>query len=92
MLKFLFKPFVPVPDVPPFMLPELKRLDQRTVERACARLFATDDGRIVLNHLQAAAFMRVYGPDATADQIRYAEGQRALVGQILRLIAAGRQA
>ncbi len=90
MLKSLFKPFVPVRE-PPFILPELRRMDQRAVERACARLFSTEDGKIVLNHLQALAFMRVYGPDATDVQIRYAEGQRALVGQLLRLITAGRQ-
>jgi hypothetical protein len=79
-------------DLPPFVLPDLKMPDLRAVERACARLFSTEDGRLVMRHLQAAAFMRAYGPDASDAQIRYAEGQRALVGQLIRLIQAGRGA
>lgn len=74
----------------PFTLPDLRRQDPRAVERACARLFSTDDGRLVLDHLKAVAFMRCYGADASESQIRFAEGQRALVAQLLRLIAAGR--
>ena len=90
MLESLRHYFAADLDVRPFMPPPLKRLDQSAVERAFARLFGTDDGRIVLDHLQSIAFMRCHGADATDAQIRYAEGQRALVGQIIRLITAGR--
>ena len=53
-------------------------------------MFATEDGAVVLDHLKAMAFLRCYGADATEAQIRHAEGQRALVAQVLRLIQAGR--
>jgi hypothetical protein len=79
-------------DLPPFVLSGLKPPDLSAVERACARLFSTEDGKLVLHHLQATAFMRAYGPDASDAQIRYAEGQRALVGNLIRLIQAGRGA
>jgi hypothetical protein len=69
----------------------LRQHDQRSVERAFARLFSTDDGKFVLNHLQGMVFLRTHGPDASDALIRYAEGQRALVGQMLKLIQAGRQ-
>ena len=75
---------------PPLTLPDLRRLEPRRVERACARVFATDDGQVVLDHLKAMAFLRCQGSDATEAQLRHAEGQRALVTQLLRLIQAGR--
>lgn len=64
--------------------------ERRDVERAYARTFTTDDGKTVLGHLQNLTFARAYGADAPEGQLRYAEGQRALVGTILRLISAGR--
>jgi hypothetical protein len=45
----------------------------------------------VLAHLQVMTFSRAYGPDSTDQQLRYAEGQRALMAQILRLIDRGRK-
>ncbi len=91
MLKMLRQYFNNDVDTRPFMPPILKRMDQHAVERAFARAFGTDDGRIVLDHLQSISFMRCHGTDASDAQIRHAEGQRALVGQIIRLIMAGRQ-
>lgn len=64
--------------------------ERRDVERAYARTFATDDGKTVLGHLQNLTFVRAYGADAPEAHLRYAEGQRALVGTILRLVSAGR--
>lgn len=75
---------------PVFELPDLTRVEKRQVEQAYARLFSTEDGKVVLGHLQMIAFVRAYSAESTDEQIRYAEGQRALVANILRLINAGR--
>jgi len=72
-------------------MPDFTRMEKHNVEKAYARLFATDDGKQVLSHLQAMAFMRAYSAESSDEQIRYAEGQRALVANIMRLINAGRQ-
>ncbi len=64
--------------------------DRRDVEKAYARAFSDDNGRVVLGHLQNLTFARAYAADAPEGQLRYAEGQRALVGTILRLVNAGR--
>jgi len=66
-------------------------LPQQDIERIFARLFSSDDGRKVLAHLQVITFSRAYGPDASDQQLRYAEGQRALVANILRLVDRGRK-
>lgn len=71
--------------------PDPGKLEMRAIERAFARLFATEDGRIVLSHLQAVTFQRALGPASPDEQLRYAEGQRSLVAMILRLIDRGRQ-
>ncbi|PJB71450.1 MAG: hypothetical protein CO093_05105 [Alphaproteobacteria bacterium CG_4_9_14_3_um_filter_47_13] len=65
-------------------------MERQQIEKAYARLFSTEDGGRVLAHLQMIAFMRAYSAESTDEQIRYAEGQRALVAHILRLISAGR--
>ena len=83
---------LPQKNRPVFTMPDLTRGEKRDIEKIYARLFATDDGQQVLSHLQALAFMRAYGADSSDEQIRYAEGQRALVAQIMRLINAGRGA
>ena len=82
----LFKPKT----VPVFWMPEPLSGDRRDVEKAYARAFSDDNGRIVLGHLQNLTFARAYAADAPEGQLRYAEGQRALVGTILRLVNAGR--
>ena len=65
-------------------------LDNRDTERAFARLFTSEDGQRVLGHLQAMTFQRALGPDTSDQQLRYLEGQRALVASILRLFDKGR--
>lgn len=67
------------------------QVEQREVERAAARLFSTDDGQRVLSYLQTVTFCRALGADSADAQLRYMEGQRALVAAILRLIDRGRQ-
>ena len=66
-------------------------LSQQDIERLFARVFSTEDGKKILAHLQVMTFSRAYGPDATDQTLRYAEGQRALVANILRLVDRGRQ-
>ena len=66
-------------------------MPQQDIERVFARLFSSDDGRKVLAHLQVMTFSRAYGPDASDQLLRYAEGQRALVANILRLVDRGRK-
>lgn len=68
----------------------IARLEQKDVERAFARVFATDDGRKVLSWLQVMTFQRVNSAGAPDEQLRYMEGQRAMVATILRLIERGR--
>lgn len=47
--------------------------------RACARLFATPDGRLLLAHLRRITLHRALGPSASDAALRGLEGQRALV-------------
>ncbi len=79
------------PEILSFLPPALPAPEASNgIEKAFARLFSTEDGRRVLAHLQGMALMRAYGNDATDAQLRHAEGQRALVINVMRLIAAGR--
>lgn len=64
--------------------------DRDAVARAYARLFATDDGRLVMAHLQGQTFLRSLSPDTPDSHLRFIEGQRALVHTILRFIAIGK--
>ncbi|MBI2234340.1 MAG: hypothetical protein HYU57_05025 [Micavibrio aeruginosavorus] len=66
-------------------------MPQQEIERLFARCFSTDDGRKVLAHLQVMTFSRAYGPEASDRHLRYAEGQRALVASILRMVDRGRK-
>ena len=67
-------------------------MEARDIERSFTRLFASDDGQKVLAHLQTISFQRALGPGAPDEQLRYLEGQRAMVATILRLIDRGRNA
>ena len=87
LLKNILKPARPLSAAPPPV-----RLESRAVEKAFARLFATDDGQVVLAPLSMLTFMRAAGIDATDQALRYMEGQRALLAAILRLIERGRSA
>ena len=67
------------------------KLEQREIARSFSRLFSSQDGQRVLAHLQVMTFHRVLGPGSEDVQLRYLEGQRALVATILRLIDKGRE-
>lgn len=66
--------------------------DMREVEKTFARLFSSDDGKKALAYLQRATYQRVMSADASDAQLRYLEGQRALVGGMMRLAQRGRHA
>lgn len=74
-----------------YVPPSSAQMETREIEKAAARLFASDDGRRVLSYLQTVTFNRALGPAAPDEQLRYMEGQRALVAAILRLIDRGRR-
>ena len=70
--------------------PDPSKAELREIEKSFARLFASDDGQKVLSHLQVITFHRALGPSVSDEQLRYVEGQRAMVATILRLIDRGR--
>ncbi len=86
-MKTLFPDKAPKPA---FEMPVFEAGEQRDMEKAYARLFSTEDGRLVLGHMQSLAFMRVHSAESSDAQIRYAEGQRAFVARIMRMVNAGR--
>lgn len=88
MLKSL-KPETPTDYV--YTAPPRPQLEKREIEKACARLFSTNDGQRVLSYLQAMTFERALSHTSTEEHLRYVEGQRALMATILRLIDRGKQ-
>lgn len=74
-----------------YAVPEPGRIEMREIEKAFARLFATEDGQKVLAHLQVLTFQRALGPGVADEQLRYLEGQRSMVATILRMIDRGRK-
>lgn len=70
---------------------QISRREQKDIERLFARLFSTEDGEKVLAYLHHTTFQRAFGSNAAEEQLRFSEGQRALVATILRLIDRGRQ-
>ncbi len=58
---------------------------------AFARLFQRPEAGVVLDWLKQRTIERVLLPDATDSELRFLEGQRALVHHILNLIRQGQQ-
>lgn len=56
---------------------------------ACARLFTTADGHLLLSHLTRITLTTSPGPDVTEARLRHLEGQRALVLTLRTLAARG---
>lgn len=54
------------------------------------RLFSTAAGAQVLEHLKNITIGRILGPMASDAELRFLEGQRALIHQIDNLIKQGR--
>lgn len=60
------------------------------IEISYARCFGTPSGVRVLEHLGSITVGRTLGPNATDNELRWAESQRALVRQIETLVSRGR--
>lgn len=69
----------------------ISKIEQKNIKRVFARAFSTDDGKKVLAYLQYITFNRHYGAEVSNEQLRYAEGQRAIVHTILRFIEQGKE-
>lgn len=63
--------------------------DIRAVERACARLFASADGALLMAHLRRQLFHITLGPEVGEARLRHLEGQRALVLSLAALTRRG---
>lgn len=66
------------------------KLELKEIEKSFTRIFSSDDGRRVLGYLQAITFHRALSPETAEAELRYVEGQRAMMATILRLIDRGR--
>lgn len=73
-----------------YTAPPKPPLERREIEKACARLFSSEDGRKVLAYLQAMTFERALCHTSTEEHLRHIEGQRALMAAILRMIDRGK--
>ncbi|MDY6408134.1 MAG: hypothetical protein SPL08_05500 [Pseudomonadota bacterium] len=62
-----------------------------TIPASYARLFRHPEGGEVLAHLKKMTFERALSPTATDAELRFLEGQRALVALILSFIKQGQQ-
>ena len=62
----------------------------KNTEQNYARCFGTPAGQVVLEHLRHITIERTLGPNASDNELRWAESQRALVRQIESQIARGR--
>ncbi len=62
-----------------------------TPAAAFARLFHRPEAETVLAYLKRRTLERALPPDATDAELRFLEGQRALVAHIIALIQQGQQ-
>ena len=63
---------------------------EKQITKNYVRAFGTADGAAVLAHLRSLTVERFLGPDATDNQLRHLEGQRALIRQIETMIERGK--
>lgn len=92
--KLGLKTPLPISDVEKGLVYEPHRIsaqERKEAERLFARVFLSEDGKKVLSYLQMITFQRALGAEASHEQLRYLEGQRAIVGTILRLIKGARR-
>ncbi len=67
-----------------------QQLTRDDAARIFARLFSSDDGKRAAAYLRGTVFARVSGPEAGEGQLRYQDGQRALLTTILNLAEQGK--
>ena len=63
----------------------------KQIQHAMVRLMNTPDGKIILEHLKSRTLNRILAPDATAQELWYLEGQRALIAYLDNLIEQGKK-
>lgn len=66
-------------------------MNNNDIAKSYARIFASDDGKRVLDHMQISTLYRAYGPDSPDATLRHMEGQRYFLTQVLNHIERGRQ-
>lgn len=66
------------------------QLTRDDAARVFARIFSGDDGKRAAAYLRSTVFARVSGPEAGEAQLRYLDGQRALLTTILNLAEQGK--
>ena len=57
------------------------------LEKQYARTFQTPSGKAVLQHLRKITIERTLGPNASDNELRWAEANRAFVRQIENIIS-----
>ena len=62
----------------------------KDIESIYAKVFAGVSGELVIKHLRKITIERVLGPNANESELRFVEGQRALVHQIEQMIHRGK--
>ena len=67
------------------------RAQQTDIKRLFARVFSSGEGKKVLDYLQYITLYRPLSADVSDDHLRFREGQRALVANILQMIERGKQ-
>ena len=65
--------------------------DRHEIEKTFARVFSTEEGKKALAYLQYITCERALPADVDQQVLRYTEGQRALIGNILRMIQNGQK-
>lgn len=85
----MFKLFKQNEGVFPFLTGTLP--DERAMAAAYLRVFTSEDGQKVLQHLQQTACRGQNGMNANDAQLRYQAGQRGMVAFIERMILKARQ-
>ena len=89
---FHYKNFITLEKISKNMIYQnhIRKRDQKNIEQLFARLFSTEDGKNVLAYLQNLTFHRAANPSLSEADLRHMEGQRSLLGVILKLIERGR--
>ncbi len=89
MFRDFLKSKTPYDDRLAVALPPLSQKRDQDMAKIAARIFASDDGKALLQYLQITIFQRALSPDAPDTQLRYYEGQRAMLANLIRLIEKG---
>ena len=68
---------------------KLMARSEADLNKAFARVFTTDDGRLVLTYLEAASVNLITKPDLQSSALHHVEGRRFIVRNIIDRILKG---